>query len=312
MKSKILITAKAHPILQEEFLSLGFDVDVNEKISYQELLQCVHIYSGLIITTRLQIDAQVLKNADQLKWIGRLGSGMEIIDVEFAEKKGIQCFSSPEGNRDAVGEQAIGMLLSLMHNIAKSSKEVCEEKWIRDENRGTELGGKTVGIIGLGNTGSAFAKRLSCFDVRVLAYDKYKSGFSGEHIIESSLQELVLESDVISLHIPLNEETHHFVNSAFFKSLKRQPYFLNLSRGGVVNTMALIDALDNGWIRAAGLDVLENEDITHYTLEEKSILRNLCNRGNVLITPHIGGYSHESFLRMATVLLNKLKTAFQW
>jgi len=287
-------------------------VDVNEKISYQELLQCVHIYSGLIITTRLQIDAQVLQIADQLKWIGRLGSGMEIIDVESAEKKGIQCFSSPEGNRDAVGEQAIGMLLSLMHNIAKSSKEVCEGKWIRDENRGTELGGKTVGIIGLGNTGSAFAKRLSSFDVSVLAYDKYKSGFSGGHIIESSLQDLVLKCDVISLHVPLNEETHHFANSAFFASLKRQPYFLNLSRGGVVNTMALIDALDNGWIRAAGLDVLENEDITHYTLEEKSILRNLCNRENVLITPHIGGYSHESFLRMATVLLNKLKTAYQW
>jgi D-3-phosphoglycerate dehydrogenase len=312
MKPKILITAKAHPVLQKEFQSMGFDVDVNEKITYNELIGSIHDYTGLVVTTRLQIDADILSKANKLKWIGRLGSGMEMIDVDFALTQGIQCFSSPEGNRDSVGEQAIGMLLNLMHNIKKSSDEVCEGRWIREENRGYELGGKKVGIIGFGNTGSAFAQRLASFDVTVLAHDKYKSGFTFGHVVEASLEKILIESDVIGLHLPLNNETTYYANSLFFSSMKKQPFFLNLSRGGVVNTAALIEALDQKMIRGAALDVLENEDVESYSLHEKSILANLCARTNVLVTPHIAGYSHESLFKMATVLLDKLKKDFQW
>ncbi len=304
---KVLVTAFAHPFLRESLMKRGFEVDVHETISYQQLMNQIHLYEGLVITTRLHIDRDILDRANQLKWIGRLGSGMEIVDLIYAQSKGIACFSSPEGNRTAVAEHCLGTLLTLMHKIEKSHLEIIGGKWLRDANRGTELTGKTVGIIGFGNTGAAFANLLSSFNVTVLVYDKYKNSFAENHIRESSLDQLLAYADVISIHLPLTAETTYLANDTFFESLKRKPYFLNASRGKIVDTQALIAAMDKGLIAAAGLDVLENEDLTSYSGEENAMLKNLLNRNNVIVTPHIAGYSHESLFKMAETIIQKLE-----
>jgi D-3-phosphoglycerate dehydrogenase len=303
---KVMITAPAHPCLREGLEQRGYQVDTLEKITHRELKEMIPGYEGLIVASRIHIDKEILSAAQSLKWIGRLGSGMEIIDVEQATAQQIVCMSSPDGNCESVGEHCLGLLLSLLHNISSSRDEVREGKWLREANRGFELGGKTVGIIGLGHTGSAFAHLLSPFGVRVLAHDKYKTGFSAGHIVESTIDDIKELADVISFHLPLNEETQHYANELFFSSLKKRPYFLNTSRGGVVDTAALVKALDHGLVAAAGLDVLENEDFTSYSDHESEMLQHLLLRRNVMVTPHIAGSSHESLVKLAQSLLKKL------
>lgn len=302
----ILITAKAHLYLIETFQKKGYEVLYAPDIVYEDLIEKMPQVEGLVVTTRLKIDKALLDRAPKLKWIGRLGSGMELIDTEYASIKNIHCISSPEGNRNAVAEHALGMLLTMMNKIVKSAAEVKVGKWIRDENRGTEINGKTIGIIGYGNTGESLAKLLSSFNVTMLAYDKYKTGFGGTFIREASLDQICKYADVISFHVPLSNETKYMVDDSFFDKLNNTPFLINTSRGNVIETGALISALKENKIKGVALDVLENEKIETLSPKQKVQFDFLTSNENVLITPHIAGYSNEAFLKMSEVIISKL------
>lgn len=307
MSKKVLIAAPVHQVLTDGLQSMGYECLMHEKITQQLGLELVKDCVGIVTSTRLQIDEAMIDAAPLLKWVGRMGSGMEVIDVAYAESKGIACFSSPEGNRNAVAEHAMGMLLSLNKRILKSHSEVRQGLWLRDENRGVELEGKTVGIIGFGNTGSAFAKKLVGFDVKTLVYDKNPIEHIPNHVTKCAhIEEIFSEADIVSFHVPLQNDTVHLCNKTFIDSMKKSFVLINTSRGKVVDTKAVYDALLSGKISAVCLDVWEEEPIATMSMEMKGYLQKITDLPQSIVTPHIAGYSVEAVYKMSKVLIDKI------
>ncbi len=306
----VLITDEAHQSLIEGLTAAGFSCDYRPDISNEQVLQIIDKYEGLIINSKITVNREMIDSAVRLRFVGRLGSGMEIVDLPYAERKGILVCSSPEGNRNAVAEHALGMLLALSHHLVRADRQVRSHDWQREQNRGVELSGKTVGIIGFGHTGSQFARKLAGMDVRILAYDKYKSGYSADfdQVEETDPVALRRASDIISLHLPLTDETHHLVDSEWLKLCKNNVIIINTSRGKVVDTLSLIQGLESGKIGGACLDVFENEKPATFTQEEIEWYEKLYAMDHVVLTPHIAGWTRESKRKLAEVLLNKILT----
>lgn len=318
---RILITDKTHPVLEEMLRAAGHEVTVDTTLDYDSLLARVGDYDALVVRSKIVIDRPFLDRARHLKCIGRVGAGMETIDVDYAESLGIRCLNSPEGNRDAVGEHAVGLLLALFNHIASADAEVRQGLWRREENRGLEVKGKTIGIIGFGNMGRAFAQRLRGFECTVVAYDKYKpAGYAPEGVEEVTLEALQRRADVVSLHVPLTDETRYMVDSAFLHAFAKEIFLINTARGPVVKTDDLLAALDEGKVRGAALDVLEYEDMTKDGVAMDVINSQLSTalpltkgeypvggRGSQLVlTPHVAGWTVESKEKLARVLAEKI------
>ena len=305
----VLVTDKTHPILCEKLQAAGYHCDVQADLSYNELLAIVNNYDALVVRSKVEIDRNFLDNTHSLKCIGRVGAGMETIDVDYAEQKGIKCLNSPEGNRDAVGEHALGMLLTLFNNMLRANNEIRSGLWKREANRGLEIKGKTVGIIGFGNMGSSFAKRLRGFECNIISYDKYKKNYAPDYVEEVSLEELFNRADVVSFHVPLTDETHYMADAAFFNSFAKPIYLINTARGAVVKTVDLVSAMQMGKVLGVALDVIEYENMSKAGLDLESLtpdFKYLLQADNAVLTPHIGGWTVESKYKLADVLADKI------
>lgn len=309
MKGKVLIAAPIHDVLETGLKELDYELFFALDITQTKAKELVKDVVGIVTSTRLQLDKELIDAAVQLKWIGRMGSGMEVIDVDYATAKGIKCFSSPEGNANAVGEHALGLLLSLTKKITSSNIEVKHGEWFREENRGIELERKTIGIIGYGNTGKAFVKKLRGFDMKVLVYDKYKNDRTEDEVIFcDDLQPIYEQADIISFHVPLQADTFHYFNAEFLSKIQKPIILINTSRGTVADVDTLVHGLDSKKIIGVGLDVFEGEPINKMNdnLEEKFMY--IASLPNAVITPHIAGYSHEALYKMSKILLEKIVT----
>ena len=303
---KILLLDKNHPLITEQLSEKGFVLEEDFSSSYEQVLEKIHLYEGVIIRSRIPLDAHFLEKAKNLKFIARVGAGMENIDIAKAQELGIKLINSPEGNKDAVAEHVIGTLLVLMNRLFISSDEVKKGIWLREENRGEEILGKTFGIIGYGNMGKAVAKRLSGFGCKTIFYD-IKPNLSDEFATQVSLQELQENADILSLHTPLTEDTLYMIDEEFISKMKKNFYFINTARGKNLKTSALVNALKSGKIKGACLDVLEYEKTSFENLETKNEdLEYLLNSEKAIITPHIAGWTHESKIKLAQVIVNKI------
>jgi phosphoglycerate dehydrogenase len=303
---KILLLDKNHPLITEQLSEKGFVLEEDFSSSYEQVLEKIHLYEGVIIRSRIPLDAHFLEKAKNLKFIARVGAGMENIDIAKAQELGIKLINSPEGNKDAVAEHVIGTLLVLMNRLFISSNEVKKGIWLREENRGEEILGKTFGIIGYGNMGKAVAKRLSGFGCKTIFYD-IKPNLSDEFATQVSLQELQENADILSLHTPLTEDTLYMIDEEFISKMKKNFYFINTARGKNLKTSALVNALKSGKIKGACLDVLEYEKTSFENLETKNEdLEYLLNSEKAIITPHIAGWTHESKIKLAQVIVDKI------
>lgn len=310
---KIYFLDTVHSVLRDRLSQAGYLCIDASDWSFDYCATHISDAFGIIIRSRFAMDEAFLQYAPNLQFIARSGAGMENIDEEYCAEKGIPLFNAPEGNRNAVGEHALGMLLSMMNNISCSHHEIRNGIWEREGNKGVELDGKTVGIIGYGNNGKAFAKKLRGFEVTVLAYDKYKTGFGSDFVHEATLDAVLRKSDIISFHIPQNKETLYFANEEFFDALGNPIYLLNLSRGKIVQTTALIQAIENGKVLGAGLDVNEFEGSSFESFFDNEIpeeLNYLLQSNKVILTPHIGGWTNESYFKLSSVLADKILTHF--
>ncbi|MFC0428511.1 2-hydroxyacid dehydrogenase [Chryseobacterium scophthalmum] len=307
---RILLLDKNHPLITEQLLAKNFILEEDFTSSYDEVCGKIQNYDGVIIRSRIPLDQNFLEKASNLKFIARVGAGMENIDIPVAEKLGIQLINSPEGNRDSVAEHVVGMLLILMNRLFIASNEVKKGIWLREENRGDELLGKTVGLIGYGNMGKATAKRLSGFGCKVIFHD-ILSDLSDEFATQVSLEELKEKAEVLSLHIPMTEETHYLIDSAFINKMKNDFYFVNTARGKNVETKYLVEALKSGKVKGACLDVLEYEKASFENLEsENEDLQYLLDSEKVIVTPHIAGWTHQSKEKLAQVIVDKIIASF--
>jgi D-3-phosphoglycerate dehydrogenase len=306
---KVVFLDTVHPILAERLTKAGYSCLEASELSKDECLNAITDALGIVIRSRFAMNEEFLQFAPNLKWIARSGAGMENIDVRYCKKRNITVHNAPEGNRNAVGEHALGMLLSLMNKLHTADREVRSGKWDREGNRGVELDGKTVGIIGYGNNGSAFAKKLRGFDVKLMAYDKYKKGFGDHFVMECTLNAILKNADVISFHIPQNPETLFMANDQFFNRLQKPIYLLNLSRGKIVETASLVKAMKEGKVVGAGLDVLEYEKSSFESFFEQDlpeVFKYLLSSDNVILTPHVGGWTNESYFKLSAVLADKI------
>jgi len=302
---KLLIVDDLHPAFKQKAEKLGYMVDDYPQLSYQETLKIINQYTGLAFRTKFSANKELIDAGINLRFIARAGAGMDNIDELYAVSRGIQCINAPEGNKDAVAEHAIGMLLALMNNLRKADIEIRNGIWDRESNRGYELKGKTVGIIGYGNTGQSLAQKLKGFEVDVIAYDKYKTGFIDAYAREASMEDIVKQTDVLSLHIPLTTETKQMVDDKYLSNFRKPIFLLNTSRGEIVSTQAILKAIKKGNVLGAAFDVLEIEKFP--ALQQQKWFNELIQSGKVLLSPHVAGWTFESYRKISEVLAEKLK-----
>jgi len=310
---RIIIIDEVHNALINTLIEANYQLNYVPKIKADELKTIVADYNGIIVRSKVKISSELIDLAKNLKFIARVGAGLENIDTEYAKSKNIKVINSPEGNRDAVGEHALGMLLNIFNKINIANTQVKTGIWDREQNRGEELGGKTIGIIGYGNTGSAFAKKLSGFNVKILAYDKYKKDFSDNYVTETNLNNLLNKVDILSFHVPLTDETKQMFNADFIQKIKNNIYLINTSRGEVVDTKDLVAALKNKKIKAACLDVLEYEKLSFediYKNNNNAEFNYLINSEDVILTPHIAGWTHQSYYKISKIIAEKIIARF--
>ncbi len=306
-RKKLLIIDPMHPSLFSMLTAIGWEHDYRPDISTDEIKKIIGNYNGLIVRSKTIVNRDLLGDNPAIKFVGRAGAGVDNVDVEYLKEKNIEIIHAAEGNRDAVGEFTVGILLGLMRNIPRADREVRDFIWERERNRGEELNGKTVGIIGCGNMGQAFAKRLAGFGCKVLAYDKYKSGFGNTICEEVSMQRIYDESDILSLHIPLTRETRRMVTEEYLNRFRKNIILVNTARGEIVGLDAIVRGIESGKLRGAALDVLENEKLKALSTEQKQAFEYLKGKSNVIFTPHIAGWTYESHVKINVALVEKIK-----
>ncbi|MDP4839306.1 MAG: phosphoglycerate dehydrogenase [Algoriphagus sp.] len=308
---KILIVDLMHESILGLLQKSGFQVDYAPTITRSELFERIGGYEGIIIRSKTPLDRELLEHASRLQFIGRAGAGLDQLDLAYLEERGVQLFHAAKGNRDAVAEHAIGSILALMNHLPKADQQVRKGIWDRERNRGEELMGKTIGIFGYGNMGTAFAKRLKGFGVKVLAYDKYKKGFGKNGVQEARWELLKQEADVLSIHVPLTPETHDFFSLEELKGFSKPFWLINTARGEVIRMETINQALDQGLLKGVVLDVLENEKFERFTAAQKVQFEMLAQRENVLFTPHVAGWTKESYQKINEVLVHQILQHFR-
>jgi D-3-phosphoglycerate dehydrogenase / 2-oxoglutarate reductase len=307
MKPKVLVTDLVDDVLINGLVDLGYDVHYNKDITQAQVDACINDVTGIVITTKISLTAQTLEHANRLKWIARAGSGLDHVDVNAAAARGIVFFTSPEGNAGSVGEHCVMLLLAMLRRLPEANNDTKQYRWDTDQFRVTELDGFTVGLLGYGHTGPAFAKRLQGFNVNVIAYDKYKLHFDDGFAKRMELEELFRQSDVFSIHLPLTAETRNMVNEAFFKQFSKPLYIINTSRGNILPVPVLLNGLVGGTVRYAAVDVLDNEAFETHSDQEKETYKQLISQRRLLITPHVAGKSSATRRNHANVLLAKIR-----